>query len=61
MSRSCPPPAAYKRFAAGKTLMPAEFTSAEQMKSPRGVPTEPAPWGARGVILAGCLINYYAG
>ena len=39
------PQGASKRFAEGKTLMPAEFTSAEQMKSNRGPRRALARWG----------------
>ena len=49
---------AHKRFAPGKTLGWTEFTSGRpnQIRGPRGA----LPRGGRDIILAGCLINYYA-
>ena len=48
------PQGASKRFAEGKTLMPAEFTSAEQMKSNRGPrrATGPLGYGRKGPLRA---------
>ena len=48
---------AHKRFAPGKTLGRTKFTFGRQIKS--GVPAGLCPVGARDIILAGCLINYY--
>ena len=49
---------AHKCFACGKTLFRTEFTSGRMTSDP-GSPCG-LPHGARDIILAGCLINYYA-
>ena len=39
--------------------MPGEFTSPQQIRSALG-PRGARSAGARDIVLAGCLINYYA-
>ena len=46
------PGGAYKRFAGGKTLMPGEFSSPEQMKETLGGPVRPAARGTAGAHIA---------
>ena len=48
--------APYKRFPEGKTLMPGEFSSPEQMKEAFGSPVRPAARGTAGAHIAE-LIN----
>ena len=47
-----PPALPTKRFASGKTLMPGEFSSPEQIKETLGGPVRPAARGTAGAHIA---------